>query len=177
MNPLSISHKPQGIREVQLARTSDHPQYRYGKVLPTGAIAVSLPLHAVGAGIAWLAAPIPLLGLVGLVGMVLIMGRRGPLEFLAYSSICILAIAATILPFMYGEQFSKLVVLGRMAVIHSPFPQFEQLLASPGTYNSASGLQLIAGLVLSAGVPWLLTGLFLKPSAAPPPRQDGPLAA
>jgi hypothetical protein len=62
-------------------------------------------------------------------------------------------------------------------VIHSPFPQFEQLLASPGTYNSASGLQLIAGLVLSAGVPWLLTGLFLKPSAAPPPRQDGPLAA
>jgi hypothetical protein len=73
----------------------------------------------------------------------------------------------TITPFFVGQQASQIFQLNPMGVVHSPFPGFEALmLISWQELVSGEWLDatLILGLLLSAGVPWLLTALFLKPT-------------
>ncbi|MBN2082847.1 hypothetical protein JW859_11675 [bacterium] len=140
----------------------------------TGNLAVAGPEAAPCGGIGWLSLPIPLLGLLGLIGLVVIMGRRGPAEFATYTAICVLAIIATILPFFAGQPISHLVELSPLAMLHTPLPGFETLL----TYIALDWdwISLVGGLVLSAGVPWLLTAWFLKPAQAELPPADLGLA-
>jgi hypothetical protein len=141
---------------------------------PTGRQTLTGPVVAAGGGIGWLAVPIPFLGLIGLIGLVLIMGRRGPAEFLAYSAICVLAIIATILPFVFGRTLEQIFEFSALGMMQSPLPAFEDLL----TYYQLdwSWVSLVGGLVFSAGVPWLLAGLFLKPERGTLPPVDEQVA-
>jgi hypothetical protein len=142
------------------------------------------PLAAPGAGLAWLAAPIPFLGAVGLLALLALMGRRGVLEFALYAVLVGCALLTTILPFMVGQPWSQLFEFSAMGMVHTPFPGFENLIVGAVSeaftdYSYGDGispLSMIAGLLLSAGIPWLLTALFLKPSAQRPP-QPGPEVA
>jgi hypothetical protein len=140
----------------------------------TGRLAIAGPEAAPGGGIGWLSLPIPLLGLIGLIGLVLIMGRRGPVEFATYTLICVLAIIATILPFFVGQPISHLMELSPLAMLYTPLPGFEALL----TYVVLDWdwISLVGGLVLSAGVPWLLAGLFLRPERSTLPPEDAQVA-
>jgi len=138
--------------------------------MATGNLAIAGPEAAPGGGVGWLSLPIPVLGLIGLIGLVLIMGRRGPAEFATYSAICVLAIIATILPFFAGQPISHLMELSPLAMLHTPLPGFETLL----TYIALDWdwISLVGGLVLSAGLPWLLAAWFLKPTQAELPPAD-----
>ena len=131
---------------------------------PTGNKFLAGPLVAAGGGMSWLAVPIPLLGLVGFIGLVVIMGRRGFGEFLAYSAICVLAIVTTIVPFLYGLHPSDILDCSALGVLTTPLPGFEKVLL--GFSVDASWFMLIGGLVFSAGIPWLLTSLFLRPEGS-----------
>lgn len=144
---------------------------------PTGKTLLAGPLVSVGGGIGWLAVPIPLLGLIGFIGLVVIMGRRGLVEFVAYSTICVLAIVTTILPFFYGQVPADIFEFSARGMIATPLPGFESVLTFQ--YLNASWLMLVGGLVFSAGIPWLLTSLFLKPngvSTTGPGFSDDPQA-
>ncbi|GEM_PF-1800427 len=135
---------------------------------PTGNRAMIGPVVVAGGGISWLALPIPLLGLLGLGGLILIMGRRGPAELLLYTTLCVVALGATLVPFLLGTPSGRYFEFTVRGVMHSPVPGFEMLLISP--IFDWGWISIVGGLVLSAGVPWLLTGLFLRPnrSALPP---------
>jgi hypothetical protein len=113
-----------------------------------------------GAGLGWLAAPIPVLGVVGLLGLLLIMGRRSPGSLVVYSILTFVAIASTIMPFGLVQEPGKVVWFNIKGVMHSPFPGFDLLFI--GGYLEQDWM-LVLGLLLSAGVPWLLTAMFLKP--------------
>ncbi|MCH7472241.1 hypothetical protein IIA79_04745 [bacterium] len=131
------------------------------------------PLTVPGGGLGWLAVPIPFLGLIGLVGMVLVMGRRGPLVMLAYTAICVVAICSTLMPFIFAQQVSELIEISPLGLMGTPFPGIENLLTGPVMSDS---WLLIFGLVLSAGVPWLLTGMFLRPAKGAGPQRDAGVA-
>ena len=75
---------------------------------------------------------------------------------------------ATVTPFFVGQPASHLFNLNTMGLFDSPFPGFESLMMVGlgellSDYMAAT---LILGLALSAGVPWLLTAMFLKPTQA-----------
>jgi len=60
--------------------------------------------------------------------------------------------------------------LSPLAMLHTPLPGFETLL----TYIALDWdwISLVGGLVLSAGLPWLLAAWFLKPTQAELPPAD-----
>lgn len=124
------------------------------------------PVVAVGAGIGWLAAPIPVLTAVGLLLLIGVMGRRSPATFLLYTILAAAAMILTITPFFVGQSESLIFQLNPVGVVRSPFPGFEALMLV-SWHELVSGewmdATLILGLLLSAGVPWLLTALFLNP--------------
>ena len=128
----------------------------------------NLPLFSANAALAWLAAPIPLLGLVGLLGMLALMGRRSVQDAVLYTLLVFFALASTFLPFFFTGTGGELVSISPVGVVTGPLPGFDSLLI-----GSALGevWTLILGLLLSAGIPWLLVALFLKPK--PPQLPDG----
>ncbi|MDQ3024691.1 MAG: hypothetical protein M3R04_09990 [bacterium] len=119
------------------------------------------PVSVGGAGLGWLAAPIPLLGVVGLVALLLLMGRRSVASFAVYSALCFIAIVATILPFFVVQQFGMAVWFSALGMVAGPFHGFDSLFVGESVEDD---WMLILGLVLSAGIPWLLTAMFLKPN-------------
>jgi len=131
------------------------------------------PIAVAGGGLGWLAVPIPFLGLIGLCGMVLVMGRRGFGEALAYTTLAGVAIVSTVLPFFFSQEVSKVFNYTPMAMITTPFPGFENCLAG-ATFEDT--WMLILGLICSAAVPWLLTGLFLRPPRVQLPSDESAIA-
>ena len=131
------------------------------------------PISCAGAGLGWLAAPIPLLGLVGLLGMLIVMGRRSMLDALLYTVLCFVSIVTTIMPFVFAQEVHKIVALNAVGMVKSPFPGFESLLIGQ---NVLDGWLLMLGLLLSAGIPWLLTSLFLRPAAEQVPPGGAEIA-
>jgi hypothetical protein len=131
------------------------------------------PIAVPGGGLGWLAVPIPFLGLIGLCGMVLVMGRRGFGEALAYTTLAGVAIVSTVLPFFFGQELSKVFNYSPTALITTPFPGFENCLAG-ATFEDT--WMLILGLLFSAAVPWLLTGLFLRPPRVQLPSDESAIA-
>jgi len=139
----------------------------------SGRLHLLAPNAVPGGGVGWLAAPIPLLTLVGLCGLVGLMGRRSQTHLLLYLLLAGLAMGTTLMPFFVGQPQNNLMTWGPMAIMHTPFPGFETLLVTPLTYSSLSGpgmtefawtgITLVLGLLLSAAIPWLMTALFLKP--------------
>ena len=123
-----------------------------------------LPVFSPHAALAWLAAPIPVLGLVGLLGMLVLMGRRGFGDMLAYGALVFFALASTFLPFFYSGAMDRLVDLTPSGIVTGPLPGFDSLLIGSRIEDVWT---LILGLLLSAGIPWVLVALFLKPK---PPR-------
>ncbi len=133
------------------------------------------PMVTVGSGLAWIAAPVPLMGIIGLLAMLFIMGRRGVLPAFLYTLITMIALYCSVLPFVMTQKLGELVVLNPTAVSHGPLPGFEQILR----FNSLhEGTMIMGALLLSAGIPWLLTGLFLRGEQgnAEPVDDDGELA-
>ncbi|MCB1216374.1 hypothetical protein KDL44_03225 [bacterium] len=121
----------------------------------------STPSLAVGCGIAWLAAPVPLLGVLGLLSMLFIMGRRGILASLLYALLTMLALFCSVLPFVMTQKLSQVLELSPLAFAAGPLPGFEQILNFP-VWELNAGHAILGALLISAGIPWLLTGLFLK---------------
>ena len=117
------------------------------------------PLLYPAGGLAWIAAPVPLMGVLGLLAMLFMMGRRGLLPALLYSVITFLALYCSVLPFVMTQSLSRIFQTGPLAVVRGPLPGFEQVLHFQ---EAMAGISVMAALVLSAGVPWLLTGLFLR---------------
>ncbi|MEZ5336926.1 MAG: hypothetical protein R3F46_01575 [bacterium] len=117
------------------------------------------PFTHPGSGFAWLAVPLPLMGVLGFLGMLSVMGRRSALSFGMYLILCMIAVTTTFLPFMYAQPDGEILLLNVEGLVHTPLPGFESLLVG---YNLVEDWQLVLGLLLSAGIPWLLTGLFLK---------------
>jgi hypothetical protein len=131
---------------------------------------VAAPVAAPGGGLGWLAAPIPALGLAGLVGLLLVMGRRSVIDGGIYLTLCLAALATTVLPFSYsGQAVGAMVAFNAVGMVAGPLPGFESLLV--GSDMSDVGV-IIFGLILSAGAPWLLAALVLKPRAHEPEASD-----
>jgi len=128
------------------------------------------PAAIAGGGLGWLAVPIPFLAVIGLLGMLFVMGRRSVFDMLVYAAVCFLAIASTLFPFL---AFGATIDITKFALQASPFPGFEMLLIG---HDMVDSWLLIVGLVLSAGIPWLLTGLFLRPRQADVPPDSAELA-
>jgi len=139
--------------------------WQFERKITRNLVETKLPVSAPGAALGWLAAPIPLLGLLGFAGLIMVMGRRSAVDLLAYLALTAAAISTTILPFVTtpGVDWSGLVNFGPLGVITAPFPGFEALLISP---TQSENWLIIFGLLLSAGVPWLMTGLFLRPTSS-----------
>lgn len=130
------------------------------------------PLAAPGGGIGWLAVPIPLFGIVGFLGLLSVMGRRGKADLGLYAVLCGLGLLTNLMPFYVASDVSNSIFrLEPLAVMTSPFIGFEYLLAAPEMWDFMS-VTLVLGLLFSAAVPWLLTALFLHPQHAnlPPDR-------
>jgi hypothetical protein len=56
--------------------------------------------------------------------------------------------------------------LNALGLLRSPFPGFEMLMLSaiPSIFSGDPlAASILLGLLLSSGVPWLLTAMFLKP--------------
>jgi hypothetical protein len=125
-----------------------------------------LPLFSPNAALAWLAAPIPILGLVGLLGLLVLMGRRSLQDMMVYACLVFIALASTFLPFFFNGSGS-IINFTPYGVVSGPLPGFDSLL-----FGSQLGevWTIILGLLLSAGIPWLLVALFLKPK--PPQLPD-----
>ncbi len=122
-----------------------------------------LPLFCPHAALAWLAAPIPVLGFVGLLGLLVLMGRRSLSHMLMYGALVFFALASTVLPFFFNEN-GDLINISPDGVVSGPLPGFDSLLfGSP----LSEVWTIILGLLLSACIPWVLVALFLKPQ---PPR-------
>ncbi|MCB1187804.1 hypothetical protein KDL29_11615 [bacterium] len=117
------------------------------------------PFTHPGSGLAWLAVPLPLMGVMGFIGMALVMGRRSFLSSLLYSIVCIVAIFTTVIPFSYAQPDGQWLISSSEALVHTPLPGFETLMIG---YSMQEDWMLVFGLLFSAGIPWLLTGLFLK---------------
>ena len=106
------------------------------------------------------------------------MGRRSPVHFLLYLLLGGAAMVATITPFLVGQSENDLFHFNPLGMIKTPFPGFENLMMISlheliTDYLSAT---VVLGLLLSAGVPWLLTALFLKPTQDQQ-RSSGPEVA
>jgi hypothetical protein len=125
-------------------------------------IEYNLPLFSAHAALAWLAAPIPILGLIGLLGLLVLMGRRGVMDMLFYACLVFFALASTFLPFFYAGAIGGIVNFTPTGVVEGPLPGFDSLLIGSPLQEVWT---LILGLLLSAGIPWLLVALFLKPRA------------
>jgi hypothetical protein len=178
---LAVRQQPGHILSVSpYHQAADHSAPRIKNLLSyefagTGRTALLGPVAIAGGGIGWLAAPIPLLGLLGFFALALVMGRRGCAELAAYSVLALAAVVATILPFVVERPYHGIVARVPEALLHTPFPGFEWLaagLAAQGTFaaeNIGLALLLITGLLLSAAAPWLLTAWFLKPAQAGTP--------
>jgi hypothetical protein len=137
------------------------------------------PVSAPGAGLGWLAVPIPFLGATGLLLLWGLMGRRGVLHWLLYGLLAGAAMIATITPFTVGQAENQMFNFNAVGMVYTPFPGFENLMMVSlhelmVDYLSAS---IILALLLSAGVPWLLTALFLKPGSSPQQFSGPELAA
>ena len=128
------------------------------EVLSTRAFLYAPVTHP-GSGLAWLALPLPFMGVVGFFCMVLIMGRRNIVSIALYSILCLIAIATTIMPFTYAQPQGQVLLLNLEALVHTPLPGFEELMVG---YSLRDDWMLVLGLLFSAGIPWLLTGLFLR---------------
>lgn len=127
---------------------------------PMGKYTLTGPVVTSGGGLGWLALPIPLFGLIGFIGLALIMGRRGIVEFTAYTSICVLGVIATIRPFFYEIEPGNILELSTRGLIATPLPGFQYVLT--GAEMELGWAIIVGGLVISAGIPWLLTSLFLR---------------
>jgi hypothetical protein len=80
---------------------------------------------------------------------------------------------ANLMPFFVASNVThQAFLLEPLAIMTSPFVGFENLLAEP-EFLSGMWLTLVAGLLFSAAVPWLLAALFLKPAAAVPEAVQG----
>jgi hypothetical protein len=142
----------------------------FQEVKSTGSFALLGPVVAPGGGISWLAVPIPFLGLIGLIGLLLVMGRRCLVDFVVYAGLCLAAIGTTLVPYLICAPHGKIFEFSALGVVHSPLPGFEWVLVSPAI--DSSWLSIVGGLVFSAGVPWLLAGLFLRPERSTLPPAD-----
>ncbi|MEZ5336925.1 MAG: hypothetical protein R3F46_01570 [bacterium] len=134
-----------------------------------GPLFATAPLMHSGSGIAWIAAPVPLMGILGLLAMLFIMGRRGPLPAVLYALLTGLALYCSVVPFVLTQKYQNLLELSTQAFAFGPFPGFEQIL----TFRySMDGYMIMGALLLSAGIPWLLTGLFLRSEGSAPLPED-----
>ncbi|MCB1216373.1 hypothetical protein KDL44_03220 [bacterium] len=131
--------------------------------------ALFTPFTHPGSGLAWLAVPLPLMGVMGFIGMVLVMGRRSLLSGLLYSTVCLIAIFTTVIPFSYAQPDGQWLISSSEALIHTPLPGFETLMIG---YTMQEDWMLVFGLLLPAGIPWLLTGLFLRSEGSAPLPED-----
>ena len=111
------------------------------------------------AGLGWIAAPVPLMGILGLLSMLFIMGRRGPVPAMLYALLTVIALYCSVIPFVMSQKLSTIIDFSLQAFSKGPLPGFEQIL---GFYEVQSGIMIMGALLLSAGIPWLLTGLFLR---------------
>jgi hypothetical protein len=141
------------------------PVKRVDETRQYGPLFASSPAVHAGCGLGWIAAPVPLMGILGLLSMLFIMGRRGVLPMLLYSLITILALYCSVIPFILTQKFENILELSSQAFSRGPLPGFEQLLEFRGDMG---GFMIMGALLLSAGVPWLLTGLFLRGEAGNP---------
>ncbi len=123
---------------------------------------VIAPVCFTGAGLGWLTAAIPLLAIIGSIGLIAVMGRRGITEFIAYSLVVAGNLAFTLAPCFYFTDLSA------TAFITMPFVFFTMVIIPNEFLVHTTTL----GLLLSAGAPWLLTGLFLKPGRPPRTSDD-----
>ncbi|MCB1220806.1 MAG: hypothetical protein H7A35_05205 [Planctomycetales bacterium] len=151
------------------------PRVIIGEEITYGPLFATAPLMHPGSGIAWIAAPVPIMGILGLFAMLFIMGRRGPLPAVLYALLTCLALYCSVVPFVLTQKYQNLLELSTQAFAFGPFPGFEQIL----TFRySMDGYMIMGALLLSAGIPWLLTGLFLRSesSNARPVDDDADLA-
>lgn len=137
----------------------EQPLYRQWSSSEAVGSAYTLPAVMPGAGLSWLALPIPLLGIIGLVGLLFLLGQRGVPEALGYTLLVSLALTLTLLPFFAGTSGAGSFTFSALGVVCTPVPSFEQLLAG---FSFGEDWLLVFGLLLSAGIPWLLAGWFLR---------------
>jgi hypothetical protein len=185
--PINYQRNSRVIREERMVNKvpwhvksdSESPVSEYAKrsdlVIETEALSPSRlqgPISAPGAGLGWLAVPIPFLGAIGLLLLWGLMGRRGIVDIILYGLLAGAAMIATVTPFMVGQPENNMFNFDPLGLVWTPFPGFEALMIVPwqelvSEYLAAT---LVLGLLLSAAVPWLLTALFLKPAKdkAPP---------
>lgn len=112
-----------------------------------------------GAGLGWLAVPIPFLAIFSLLAMWWLLGKRSPMDGVLYGVIALLAVFATIGPFVslvYGSTYlNSLNALG----ISPPFVAFHHFFYD-GVYPE--NRLLAFAFVFSAFLPWLMVGLFAR---------------
>ena len=132
----------------------------------------SMPYTKAGAGLGWLAFPIPLMGFLSLIAMWWILGRRSIWDAILYGIIVFYAFWGTIGPFVFGSNIALAPIDEFM--VGSPLPCFDgifQAMFLPERYNSLADFwrvlfgetfPIIFAFFFSALIPWLMVGLFAR---------------
>ena len=119
----------------------------------------TMPGIYAGAGVGWLAAPIPFLAIFSLFAMWFILGRRSTADWLLYGALTCLALFASLGPFITPSYGWVLLKTYNMIFISPPIVTFHDFFY----LGVQSGIRLLAfAFVISAFVPWLMVGLFAR---------------
>ncbi len=119
----------------------------------------TMPAIDDGAGIGWLAVPIPFLAVISLLSMWWLLGTRSSLDWTLYGIIALLAVFATIGPFISLVYASNYINSPNSIGISPPFVAFHHFFYD-GVYPE--NRLLAFAFIFSAFVPWLMVGLFAR---------------